>query len=113
MRVRDPGDGGTAERDDGEDRGFPAAPARAHAEENQREIDPPGDEGGGDQAVIDPARAVFDVRPDDADDDADGDEDEAGAERARDQFVQRAERREQPVERTASAFCLSWRSCMR
>src|SRR5690348_7634542 len=98
MEMRNPGDRGTAESGNGKDGGFASAPARADAEKDQRQIDSPGDEGGGDKAVIDPARAVGKKCPDDDDHNADGDEREAGAQRAGNQLVERAERREQAEE---------------
>src|SRR5580704_2110424 len=97
-QVRDPCDGGTTERNDCEDRGFASAPTRTDSEENQSQIDAPGDERSGDQAVIDPTRTVRDVGPDDDNDDACRNEDEPRAERPGDQLVQHAERRKQPVE---------------
>src|SRR5947208_2084201 len=98
--MRDPRNGGTTESDDRKDSSFASAPPGAYPEENQRQIDSPCDERSRDQTVVDPARAVRNVSPDDDNDDADGNEDKPRAERSGNQFVQHPEWRKQPIEGT-------------
>src|SRR5579884_199080 len=104
--MSNPRNCGKYQRNNGENCSFPAAPSRAHAEKDQREVDAPGNKSSADETVVDPPRTDFDIGPDAADNDAGGDKDETRPQRARNQFIQSSERRKKAIKRQRRVLAL-------
>ena len=100
---------GEAEHRDRHDGGLAAAPSGGGAQEDQRQVDAPGEERNGDLRLADPVGLQFDEGPGAAGDHGQRDEHEAERHGFGDQVVERAQRRA-AGNRTCAASWLSARA---